>query len=69
MGDKKINGIKAKKKIGELGEKCHSLIEAIVNSLKEKKENELIYNDQSIFDDSGHLIGRNRQVRVILHYD
>ena len=51
VGDK-INEIKAKAERGELGEKPHDLIEAIVmNSLKEKKENELVYDDQSIFDE------------------
>ena len=48
----KIAGIKDKAERGELGKKPNDLIEAIVrNSMKEKKENELGYDNQSIFDE------------------
>ena len=42
----KVSEVKAKAERGELGEKPHDLIEAIVmNSLKEKKGDELVYDD------------------------
>ena len=48
----KITAIKEKAERGELGKKPKDLIEAIVrNSMKEKKENELGYDNQSIFDE------------------
>ena len=48
----KIKEIKAKAEKGGLGEKPSNLIEAIVmDSLKAKKEDELLYDEQSIFDE------------------
>ena len=48
----KIKEIKARAEKGGLGEKPSNLIEAIVmDSLKAKKEDELLYDEQSIFDE------------------